>query len=342
MEWWFPAQALCAGALSGAGDAFTVELIDPAKEALMRENTTYNKILLLTDLTEKSQPALSYARAMASYYNAHLVILHVLPLPETHPASLELQAGETRKAREIRHRLDAMGEALRKDGISVQPRLLRGPVAKDTILRHIRSAKPDLIIQGSAGIADLRRLFVGSIAEGIFRSTETPVLTVPKAVKPFTDTSLRFERILLATDFGTNARTTAIYALSLAQEFGAHVSLCHVHAPDSKSTWSAGELSTFFDTELHKLIAPSARDWCEPRCAVEFGQAAETILRLAERERSDLIVIGAHSLGPLGTRGRPGTVFRIVANATCPVLSILSGKRSEAEQPKETVEFIAI
>jgi nucleotide-binding universal stress UspA family protein len=308
----------------------------------MRDNaTTYDKILLLTDLTEKSQAALSYARAMASYYNSHLVILHVLAPPETSRVSLALRAGENRKAGEVRHRLEAMGEALRKDGISVQLRLLRGPVAKDTILRHIRSAKPDIIIQGSAGIADLRRLFVGSIAEGIFRSTETPVLTVPKTVKPFTETSLRFERILLATDFGTNVRTTAIYALSLAQEFGAHVSLCHVHAPDSKSTWSRGELSTFFDSELHKLIAPSARDWCEPRCAVEFGEAAETILKLAEKERSDLIVIGAHSLGPLGTRGKPGTVFRIVANATCPVLTILSGERPEAKRPIETTEFIA-
>lgn len=303
--------------------------------------TTYDKILLLTDLTEKSQAALSYARAIAAYYNSHLVILHVLPPPETSPSSLEFRAGKNRKAREVRHRLETMGEALRKDGITVQLRLLRGLVAKDTILRHIRTAKVDLIIQGTAGIDDLRRLFVGSIAEGIFRSTETPVLTVPKAVKPFTDTSLRFERILLATDFGTNARSTAVYALSLAQEFGAHVSLCHVHSPDFESTWTRGELSTFFDTELHKLIAPSARDWCAPRCAVEFGKAPETILKLAEKERSDLIVIGAHSLGPLGTRGKPGTVFRIVANATCPVLSILSGNRPEAEPPKETFEFIA-
>jgi nucleotide-binding universal stress UspA family protein len=326
----------------GVGDAFTGELIDKKGGSSMRENTTtYNKILFLTDLTEKSQAALSYARAVASYYNSHLVILHVLPPPETYPASLEFRAGENRNAREVRNRLEAMGEALRKDGIIVQLRLLRGLVAKDTILKHIQTAKPDLIIQGSAGIDDLRRLFLGSIAEGIFRSTEIPVLTVPKAAKPFTGTSLRFEQILLATDFGMNARSTAIYALSLAQEFGAHVSLCHVHAPDSKSTWTRGELSTFFDTELHKLIAPSVRDWCVPRCAVEFGKSAETILKLAGKERSDLIVIGAHSLGPLGTRGKPGTVFRIVANATCPVLSILSGKRPGAQRPKETVEFIA-
>ena len=42
--------------------------------------TRYDKILLLTDLTEKSQAALGYARAMAKYYDSDLVILHVLPL----------------------------------------------------------------------------------------------------------------------------------------------------------------------------------------------------------------------------------------------------------------------
>ena len=49
----------------------------------MRGNATrYDKILLLTDLTEKSQAALGYARAMAKYYDSHLVLLHVLPPAE--------------------------------------------------------------------------------------------------------------------------------------------------------------------------------------------------------------------------------------------------------------------
>ena len=62
-----------------------------------------------------------------------------------------------------------MGKALRAEG----------GVASETILKHIRSIRPDIIIQGCGRVADLRRPFAGSIAEGVFRSTEKPVLTVP-------------------------------------------------------------------------------------------------------------------------------------------------------------------
>lgn len=49
---------------------------------MLESATRYDKIMLLTDLTKKSQSALGYARAFAKFYNAALVVLHVLPPPE--------------------------------------------------------------------------------------------------------------------------------------------------------------------------------------------------------------------------------------------------------------------
>ncbi len=55
----------------------------------MRENATrYDKIMLLTDLTETSQAALGHALVFAKFYNAALVLLHVLPPPERYFPSL--------------------------------------------------------------------------------------------------------------------------------------------------------------------------------------------------------------------------------------------------------------
>jgi nucleotide-binding universal stress UspA family protein len=299
--------------------------------------TSFDTVMLLTDLTEKSEAALAYARAIAEYYNSHLILLHVRPV-ET-PVSPSLDNVHDHGAAVVRDHLEAMGKALRADGISVQVRLCRGPVARQTILRNIRATRPDLIVQGTAGIIDLRRPIVGSIAEGIFRSTKTPVLTVPAGLKLPNSISLRFQRILLATDFGTNFRSTAVYALSLAQEFGARAYLCHVLRRDTKQRRSKAAIAGL-QAELRSLVSPSAEDWCETRCDVEVGEATEEILKLARTERCDLIVLGAHELGPMGTRGKPGTVFRVLSGAPCPVLTILSAKQEEASASPQELELI--
>jgi nucleotide-binding universal stress UspA family protein len=298
----------------------------------MRGNAArYDKVMLLTDLTEKSQAALGYARAMAKYYDSHLVILHVLSSVEPPFPSLRPTDSDDHGAEAVRERLKMMGKALRAEGISVQLRLCRGQVASETILRQIRSMRPDIIIQGCGRVADLRRPFVGSIAEGVFRSTEKPVLTVPAGLKVPDSGYVRFERILFATDFGSKVTSIANYAFALAEEFGARAYLCHVRAPSAKNA-KKDDASVLCDAELHRLIAPSVSDWCESQCVVEFGKAANTILKLADSKNCDLIVLGAHALGRFGTRGRPGTVFRVIAAANCPVLTILNEKREERER----------
>lgn len=302
--------------------------------------TRYDKIMLLTDLTEKSQAALGYARAMAKYYDSHLAILHVLPPVEPLLPSVAPRDDDDRRTIAVRDRLRAMGKALRAEGISVEVRLFRGKVASATILRLTRSMRPDIIIQGCGRVADLRRPFVGSIAESVFRSTEKPVLTVPAGLKVPNSDYLRFERILFATDFGSKVNFIANYTFALAEEFGARAYLCHVRAPSARNA-REDDASVLCDAELHRLIAPSVSDWCESQCVVEYGKAANTILKLAKLKRCDLIVLGAHALGRFGTRGKPGTVFRVIAAANCPVLTILNDKR-ENERRAEELEVVAL
>jgi len=329
--------------MPSAGDPVQEVTEKKIRRCEMRDySTKYDRVMLLTDLTEKSHAALGYARAIAEYYNSHLIILHVRPAEKPVPSTDGFSATHDHGIAVVRDQLEAIGRSLRADGLRVQVRLCRGTVARETILRNIRATKPDLIVQGTGGITDLRRAVVGSIAEGVFRSIETPVLTVPAGLKLPNSPSLRFQRILLATDFGTNFRSTAVYALSLAQEFSARVYLCHVVAPDGKNRNNEAEIKASFQDELERLVAPSAKDWCEPRCVVEVGKATEAILKLADAEKCDLIVLGAHGLGRLGTRGKPGTVFRVVAGAKCPVLTILSAKREQATAGVGELELIPV
>jgi nucleotide-binding universal stress UspA family protein len=297
--------------------------------AQMVPQTSYDHIALLTDLTSRSNSALSYARAFAQYYDSRLTLLHALPKhPFAVPGSL---ASNERGVQRARAELQSIADGLKAGGIDAHVDLIEAGSRSDGLLHSLRCLHPDLIIQGTAGVDDPRRALVGSVAESIFRRTTIPVLTVGAQVMPFMEKGLHFDRILFVTDFGTQVNNAAIYALSLAQEFRARVSLCHVHdgrtAPRNQE-----DIQKFFERTLEQHIVPQVKDWCDPECVVQFGDVDTEIRLLMKHRRPDLIVTAAHSLGPLGTRGKPGTVFKIVANAECPVLTIL-GAPVKAENP---------
>jgi len=297
--------------------------------AQMVPKTSYDHIVLLTDLTSRSHSALSYARAFAQYYSSRLTLLHSLPrrtfaVPES-PASNEHIV--QRAAAE----LESIADGLKAGGIDVHVRLCETASRTGGLLRVLRRIHPDLIIQGTAGIDDPRRAIVGSIAESIFRKIEIPVLTVGSHILPFMQKGLRFDKILFVTNFGTQVNNAAVYALSLAQEFRARVSLCHVH--DSRSAPGNHEdIKRYFEQALERYIPPQVKDWCDPECVVAFGDIDTEIRLLMQKQHPDLIISAAHSLGLLGTRGKPGVVFKIIANADCPVLTLL-GTPVKAENP---------
>lgn len=296
--------------------------------AQMVPRTSYDHIVLLTDLTNRSDSALSYARAFAQYYGSKLTLVHAL---EKHgllaPGSREIKEADAEKARVA---LEAVADGLRVRNIEVHTHLQETLSLKEDILSCLERLHPDLIIQGTATIDDVRRVVVGSVAESIFRSTRIPVLTVAAQVLPFMDKGLHFDRILFVTNFGSQTTNSAIYALSLAQEFRACIILCHVY-DGRNAAWDKVAIQEYFDRALERQIAPQVKDWCDPKRLVAFGDVETEIRLVLSQQRPDLVITAAHSLGPLGTRGKPGTVFKIIANAECPVLTML-GAPEEARQ----------
>ena len=134
--------------------------------------------------------------------------------------------------------------------------------------------------------------------------------------------------ILFATDFASETPAAAAYAISLAQEFQARLTMLHV-VPEGKP----GELVSWSDVRdsskqlLHKLVPDEAELWRKPEYFVERGDADERILDLANVREVDVIVLGAQP-----ERGVPGaathlpiaTAHKVVAHAKCPVLTVRS------------------
>jgi nucleotide-binding universal stress UspA family protein len=198
----------------------------PTVQASLR--LTFNNILLPTDFTCASFTALAYARAIAKDYGSRIFVTHaVTPNPSVffpmEPVPLDLDADWTDAQAELDKflRSEPPKDTV-QEGILERGQLWN--VLDDVIHRHAI----DLIVVGSHGKHGLKKLVLGSGAEHIFRQARCPVLTVgPKVPQPSDDVAA-FKHILFATDFSAGSLGALPYALSLAEENQASLTLLHV------------------------------------------------------------------------------------------------------------------
>jgi nucleotide-binding universal stress UspA family protein len=281
-------------------------------------------VLFATDFSPAADAAIPRAVELARRYGARLYALHVrqpVVNPMTPPAAwknLE-RAAEIKEERQRRELLKAF------QGIRPEILIKEGDLwsnLEDTI----EECKIDLIVIGTRGRSGIRKFVLGSVAEEIFRQAACPVLTIGPHSTRDSKRSVEFARILLATDFGAESAAATGYAISLAQEYQAHLTLLHViEEPKTGDLVRPFELVSSSTHLLRKLVPPEAENWCTPEFAVEQGGVAEKILEVARNSEVDLIVLGSRQ--PSGIPGAAthlpiGTVYKVVSQADCPVLTV--------------------
>jgi len=134
-----------------------------------------NTILHPTDFSERSQPALDVARAMARDHGARLVVVHVAPLGVTADGGLVVPVDPAY----YRAELEEMCKKLEGPDLKqpVEARLRQGDAASET-LQEAEDRGCSLIVMGSHGRTGLARLLMGSVAEAVMRRARCPVLVV--------------------------------------------------------------------------------------------------------------------------------------------------------------------
>jgi nucleotide-binding universal stress UspA family protein len=138
-------------------------------------------ILVASDFGSSSARAVHYAAELATRFTARLTLLHVVPEPlplyaVEAPLALELSS---RESRELAAKRDLDGFLASFSG---QAPLCEGVVrfgdAAREIVAHAEETSCSLIVVGTHGRRSLSRLFLGSVAEMVVRSSRIPVLTV--------------------------------------------------------------------------------------------------------------------------------------------------------------------
>jgi nucleotide-binding universal stress UspA family protein len=292
------------------------------------------RIVCPVDFSPISRRALDHAAVIARWYEAELVVLHVMPLMPTvfgFPSPVVAEAAEPATGEAmVRELADFVAGA--EDVAGGTQTLVRTGSPTAEILRHAAETGADLIVLGTHGRTGFERLVLGSVTEKVLRKAPCPVLTVPRHAEGQPERPL-FERILCGADFSEAGNHAAAYALSLAQEGNSSLTLLHVvdWMPDKDLTrfpqFDAAAYRRTINREarakLEALVPEQARDWCDPDLRIGCGKPYREILRVAEEDRSDLIVLGVHGGGAVLDRMLFGsTTQHVVRQALCPVLTI--------------------
>jgi nucleotide-binding universal stress UspA family protein len=287
-------------------------------------------ILVATDLSEASDLVLTAAGALAERAGAALHVLNAFDfqrLPYT-----DENIGYVSFAGRIYDTEKALAAQLARTvpaGARVASQEVVIHSAAKAIVDRVAEIGADLVIIGPHRRRALADPVLGSTAEYVIRSVSEPCLVVRRPLV------LPLERLLAPVDLSEPARAALDVALGWAARFGAgtadvpgtDVAFLHVIpaaytllSPALEAEAVAPALAREVTTALERTgTAGALRVRSE---VVQGEQPAEVIVRRAEAEAADLVVLATHGYGAIRRALIGSVAAHVVRTAPCSVLLV--------------------
>jgi nucleotide-binding universal stress UspA family protein len=289
------------------------------------------RILCPVDFSEFAHRALDHAAAIAGWYEARLTVLYVFPnlaAMDLPPVMMEDQDREN-----ILQDMTRFTAHL-PPAVQLDLRVVEASDVHQEILAQAKTLAADLLVVGSHGRSGFERLLLGSVTEKLLRKSPCPTLVVPsRAHDTPADAPVHFHAILCPIDFSDGSRRALTYALSMAEETDAELTLLHVielppelRSPAAPSEIDVDRIRAAAEADclqrLRELIPEGAKTFCTVKTCVREGAAYREILKEAADEHADLIVMGIQGRGVVDLMLFGSNTARVSRAADCPVLIV--------------------
>ncbi len=263
-----------------------------------------DKILFATDGSDSSLVAEALTAFVAKKFKSKVTVIHTIysTSSETIGLSLTRPVKEGRiylsphapeAFEEIFASLNQRGTAIvanavaffKEEGIEADQKIESGE-ATEAILSKAESGRYGLIIMGSSG-KTTRKPHLGCVAKKVALNAKTSVLIARER---------EISKILVPVDGSENSLKALEHAVALARETDTKITLINVM--DSNFF----RIKPEFSNEIGKKILSQAADKAEGvkiYQRLEQGDPAETIIRIAQDEDFDLIVMGSRGHGAM-------------------------------------------
>src|SRR5262249_6708313 len=296
----------------------------------------FKTILCPNDFSEFSVTAYHYAVSLAEHYKANLVVLHAIELRKYPYADYVASTGDFASfSKALSEGGDAkLREFLKKhsrEAVEVQ-RIIDQGNASDLILTFAQSHNIEMIVMGTHGRRGFDRLVLGSTTDRVIRKAACPVLVVSSssqtALNTAPDGSHHLNRILYCTDFSNNSDEARSYAISVAAEYRAELTLLHV-AGNASEQAKAEAFIVQRKQELAKLVAEIEGKNVNLKTIVRVGKPYEEIARYATESQASLIIMTARGGDAMDRAVFGSTTYRVIQLGPCPVLTVHTWSNAE-------------
>lgn len=299
---------------------------------------SYRTILVPLDESDFARHALPAAEHLARRDGARLRLATVHPgVPRgpggTVPDALARADRETREAR--REALETLADDLRARGHEVEAELLKGAVVEELARRAGETA--DLVVMATHGRGPFSRLWLGSIADGLVRSSPVPVLLIrPEGDEPGEAAGAAgFRHALVPLDGSKLARSAFDPATDLLEE-GGRVTLVRAVVPIPAAGYGPADVPGGVDASATEAMEEQAAARLEEAAeelrgsrglavdtrVVRNPSPARAILETASEVGADVTALATHGRGGLERAVLGSVADKVVRAGRTPVLVV--------------------
>jgi nucleotide-binding universal stress UspA family protein len=321
-----------------------------SQQSLLERWIRPSVILAATDLSDLDR-LIPFAFEQAEQTGARLLLLHVLSgtasiLTDAAGMPYYYPAGAMKYAADL---LEPICQAAQERNIACNA-LVREGNPTQQIGIAVRQFGVGRVLLGTRSRTRLGKLILGSVAAQVLRSVNLPVMTVgPEAHLPV-EGSTREHVLLHATTLGETSRPSAALACQVASAHRAKLILLHVLPPIVPAAFVApfpglplasltsienfrngeagasGQPAALDSAAFHRLSSLAAEIGTECNTQVEprvvHGNPSVEILAEASESGAGLIILGARPRTAFENLTHDRTIYRVLAHARCPVLTL--------------------
>jgi nucleotide-binding universal stress UspA family protein len=265
------------------------------------------KVLCALDGSKHSRWVVEALQRWNFPQGSSLLLLHVVDtaqfrLPKTVGGAAQgaMTRARTMAGKIGRGLLERMKRTLQSVWSVVENQIVRGHPA-EMIVRAAARQKADLIVMGSRGLTDVRAFLLGSVSRKVVMHADCPVLLIKKRVPVL-------RRIVVGMDGSKHAWAGVEYLLRMPLPEVACITVASVVPPLPIETSPIQVSLSEFLEQLHvpllkkaqtvakEAVARIQKAGFEAKAVVVHGNPSHEIVKAAEAERADLVVVGSRGL----------------------------------------------
>ena len=272
-------------------------------------------ILVPVDFSDRSYFAVREAASIADRFGAKLLLLHVVPEPESGFAQFRGQ--ESLGEREAYAAAELSQVAARDAPESACEEIVVPGEVGDAVRRVVEQRAVDLIVMPTSGEGPFRPFLIGSNAAKVLHDVSCPVLTGAHA-EDAPDACFPYYRIGCLLGLRDGSEQVLQDAFDFARAYRADLTVIHVTpalpVDEESGTDFALSVKRSARRRLHELME---RVNVEASSIVESGDLIAKAAELVVAKKLDLLVIGRGA----GQDFR-SDAYDLIRSSHCPVLSV--------------------